>query len=226
MNEDKVLIGIDLSIASNDLIELLIDEASEPTIFEQIAKANMNRPEILEILLDNPDTPEDVRGQVANVLNVPIKTKVTSIKVHEHPEDREQTLLQRIQKLSVSERILLALRGGKEARSILLRDPNKEVALNVLENPKITETEVEAIARLRSISEEALRKITKKREWMKNYNIIFALVTNPKTPAGIAVSLVSELKTKDLVLLEKNRNVAEGVRITAKKLLRARKGDR
>ncbi len=59
---------------------------------------------------------------------------------------------------------------------------------------------------------------------MKNYNIILALVTNPKTPAGIAVGLVSELKTRDLALLEKNKNVSEGVRVTAKRLLRARKG--
>ncbi|MBE0428067.1 MAG: hypothetical protein IBX72_15690 [Nitrospirae bacterium] len=224
MNEDKVLTGIDLSIASRDLIELLIGESTEPAIFEQIVKANMNRPEILETLLNIPDIPEYVRNNVSNILNVPSQIKAASTQFHKHPEERKQTLLQRIQKLSVSERILLALRGSKEARSILLRDANKEVSMNVLENPKITETEVEAISRSRSISDEALRKVTKKREWMKNYNIVLALVTNPKTPAGIAVNLVSELKTKDLVVLEKNRNVAEGVRITAKKLLRARKG--
>lgn len=113
--------------------------------------------------------------------------------------------------------------GGKEVRAILLRDPNKEVSLTVLENPKITETEIENIAKSRSISDEALRKITKKRKWMKNYNIILSLVTNPKTAANIAVNLVSELRTRDLALLEKNKNVPEGVRITAKKLLKARK---
>jgi hypothetical protein len=48
-------------------------------------------------------------------------------------------------------------------------------------------------------------------------------VTNPKTPAGVAVKLVSELKTRDLSIIEKNRNVSEGVRAMAKKLVRARK---
>jgi hypothetical protein len=105
----------------------------------------------------------------------------------------------------------------------LFRDPNKEVVLTVLQNPKITDTEIELISRSRSIPDEALRKITKKREWMKNYGIIMGLVTNPKTPAGVAVTLVSQLKTRDLAILEKDKNVIEGVRMTAKKILRARK---
>jgi hypothetical protein len=224
MEEEKLLIGVDFSTASPVLIEILIEETPDPSVFEEIARVNMNRPEILTLLNEHPDTPDEVRQIVAQTLHVPVQRKSEMIKVQKTPGDRSQTILQRIQKLSVSERILLALRGGKEIRSVLLRDPNKEVSLTVLGNPKITETEIENVAKSRSISDEALRKITKKREWMKNYNIITALVTNPKTPAGLAVSLVSELRTRDLALLENNRNVSEGVRITAKKLLRARKG--
>jgi hypothetical protein len=129
-----------------------------------------------------------------------------------------------MQKLSFGEKRLLALRGGKEVRSLLLKDPNKEIAFAVLENPKITETEVEVVAKSRSTPEEVIRKITKKREWMKNYAIVLAIVSNPKTPPGNAVSLVSELKTKDLSVLEKSKNVSEAVRVTAKRLLQARRG--
>jgi len=222
--EEQRLLALDLSIASREVIELLIEDASDPSIFEEIARTNINRPEILALLLENPDTPDDIRQRVANALNVPAKQPSEIVKVRKPPEVRAQGILQRIQKLSVSERIHLALRGGKEIRTILLRDPSKEVVLTVLENPKITDNEIELAAKSRSISDEVLRKITKKREWMKNYGIIFALVTNPKTPPGIAVPLVIELKTRDLVLLEKNKNVIEGVRVTAKKLLRARKG--
>ena len=223
MEEDRILIGIDLSTASQLVIELLIEDALDSSIFEEIAKANIKRPEILKLLLEWPDTPNEVKNQITMALQVPVKPKPESVRIHKTPEERAQTILQRIQKLSVSEKILLALRGGKEVRSILVRDPNKEVSLTVLQNPKITEAEIELIAKSRSITDEALRKITKKREWMKNYNIVLALVTNPKTPAGIALPLVSELKTRDLSLLEKNKNVTEGIRATAKKLLRARK---
>ena len=59
---------------------------------------------------------------------------------------------------------------------------------------------------------------------MKNYAIILSLVTNPKTPTPIAVKFVSDLKNRDLSIIEKNKNVAEGVRAMAKKLVRARKG--
>lgn len=223
MEEDRILIGIDFSSASKEVIELLIEDVSETSIFEEIAKANMNRPEILTLLLENPDIPDEVRQQVAGALQVPVKARSEIVKVKKSPEARTQTILQKIQKLSVSNKIHLALRGGKEIRSILLRDPSKEVVLTVLENPKLTETEIELISKSRSIPDEVLRKITKKREWMRNYNVVLGLVTNPKTPPGISVVLVNELKTRDLAILEKNKNVVEGVRATAKKILRARK---
>jgi hypothetical protein len=223
MEEGKILIGIDLSAASPELIELLTEDAFDASIFKEIAGSNVHRPEILSLLMENPDTPEDVRQQIAGYLHVPVKPKSEIARIQRPAEERAQTILQRIQKLRVSERILLALRGGKEIRSILLRDPNKEVSLTVLDNPKITETEVELIARSRSISDEALRKITKKREWLKNYGVMLALITNPKTPPGISIPLISGLRIRDLSLLEKDRNVAEGIRSTAKKLLKARK---
>jgi len=223
MEETRALSGIDIATVSKELIELLIEDTLDTSTFKEIAKASINRPEILTVLLENPDTPDDVRLEVSRTMPVPVKTQKEIVKVKKPPEERTQSILLRIQKLSVSERIHLALRGGKEIRTILLRDSNKEVALTVLDNPKVTDTEIELIAKSRSIADEALRKITKKREWMKNYGVIMSLVTNPKTPPGIAIHLVSELKTRDLAILEKNKNVVEGVRATAKKLLRARK---
>lgn len=222
MEGDRTLIGIDLSTASPMLIELLIEDAVDDAIYTEIAKANKSRPEILTILLENPLAPDEIRQYIGDAMRVPVKPKSEMAKVQKPSQDRSQTILQRIQKLSVSERIHLALRGGKEMRTILMRDPNKEVILTVLDNPKITDTEVELVAKSRSIADEALRKITKKRGWMKNYNVVLSLITNPKTPPGIALPLVSELKTRDLALLSKNRNVSEGIRSTAKKLLKAR----
>ncbi|MBI5188094.1 MAG: hypothetical protein HZA07_03345 [Nitrospirae bacterium] len=222
--EEQRLLAIDLSIASKELIEALIEDASEPAIFEEIAKANMDRPEILKLLIENPDTPEDVKQQVAKILPVPVvKPSSEVVSTKKTSEMRTQSLLVRIQKMSVSEKLFLALRGGKEIRSILIKDSNKEVVMNVLENPRITDSEIEAIARSRSIHDEALRKIARNREWMKNYGVILALVTNPKTPPGISVPLVSDLKTKDIIVLEKNKNVPDAVRVAAKKLLQWRK---
>lgn len=139
-------------------------------------------------------------------------------------DETARRLSSQIQSLSVSEKIKLALRsGGKEVRSILLKDSNKQVVLSALENPLITDSEVEATARNRSVPEEALRTIAKNREWMKNYSIIIALVTNPKTPPGVAVRFVNNLRTIDLRHLERNKGVSEVVRVAAKRAIQIRK---
>ena len=222
--EEQKLLELDLSSSPREVIELLIEDVSDPSVFEEIAKANMNRPEILKLLLDTPSTPESVRKQAAEVLQVPARSPREIEKVKKPPDMRSQTIYQKIQGLNFSDKRLLALRGGRDVRSVLIKDPNKELSLTVLENPKITETEVELIAKSRSSSDEAIRKIIKKREWMKSYPIILAIVSNPKTPAGIGISLLSGLKTKDLSSLEKNKNIPEAIRSSAKTLLRGRKG--
>lgn len=222
MDDSRILIGLDFSLASREVIEVLIEDNSDPGIYDEIARANVKRPEILELLRNNSDTPEEVLAFIAGILQLPVRASTDVVKIQKTREMRTESIQQKIQRLSVSERIHLAMRGGREIRGILVKDPNKEVMLSVLENQKLTESEVESIARSRSVPEEALRKISKNREWMKSYAVIFALVTNPKTPPGISVTMVSHIKTKDLKILEKNKNVAEVVRGAAKKLLRWR----
>ena len=223
MEDSNILISLDLSVASREVIEVLIEEAADPAIFDEIAHANESRHEILEYLFHYPDTPEQVKTYISSILQTLVRSSAAPAMQQKSREARPQNLLLRVQSLSVGERLQLALKGGREVRSILVKDTNKEVMLSVLENQKITESEVEMIARSRSVPEEALRRISKNREWLKNYAVAYALVTNPKTPPGIAVTLISGLKLKDLVILEKNKNVPELVRSAAKRLLAVRK---
>jgi hypothetical protein len=223
MEDPKILIGLDLSVASRDVIELLIEDAAEPALFDEIFRANQVRFDILDLLLHHPDTPEEVKEHILGILQLPVKYQANTEDDHKKKHDKPKNLLQRIQTLSVGERLQLALKGGREIRSILIKDSNKQVMLSVLENLKITDSEVELIAKSRQVPEDALRTISKNREWLKNYAISFALVTNPKTPPGISVTLVSGLKVKDLELLDKNRNVPELVRSAAKRVLSVRK---
>jgi hypothetical protein len=48
----------------------------------------------------------------------------------------------RLSSLSVMERMKLAMRGTREQRAVLVRDPNRLVASAVLSSPKLTESEV------------------------------------------------------------------------------------
>lgn len=218
--EEVKLLAFDLSVASAQVIEVLLEDTVDTEILREILGANAHRPEILRLLIDSPNVPPEVKEEAGKLLNLPARI---SERPKAHEEGKKQSLLQKIQQLTVGERIAIALRGGQEIRSLLLKDANKEVVLTVLKNPKITETEVELIAHSRNVPEDALRAIHKNREWMKNYSINLALVNNPKTPPGIGITLVSMLRVKDLAVLEKNRNVPDAIRAVAKKLLQARK---
>ncbi len=223
MDEPTILIGLDYSVASKEVIEILIEAADDADIFQEIARSNTNRPEILELLYEHPDTPEDIRHLISGSLHLPAKTASEVARLDRPKEVRSQNILQKIQTLTVSERVQLAMKGSREVRGILIKDTNKEVMLSVLDNQKITDTEIELIARSRSVHEEALRRISKNREWLKCYAVVHALVTNPKTPPGISVGMIGDIKTRDLIILEKNKNVPEIIRGATKRLLQARK---
>jgi hypothetical protein len=120
---------------------------------------------------------------------------------------------------STGEKRKSAFHCGSKERANLLKDPNKEIVLSVLENPKINEAEIEKFANLHTIPEEAIKKIIQNKAWMNHYGIVKALVNNPKAPPFIATSLAKKLKKKDLKKVERNREVSEAVRGAAKKLL-------
>ncbi len=121
--------------------------------------------------------------------------------------------------LPVIERIKLALRGTREQRTTLVRDPNKVVAVAVLGSPKLNPSEVEAYARMGSVQEEVLRVIGSSRHWTKHYPVAAALVSNPKTPLAIAMPLVTRLSERDLKVVARDRNVSDGVRAAARKFV-------
>ena len=91
----------------------------------------------------------------------------------------------RIAALNVAERVALAMKGSREERTILVRDNNRIVAISVLSSPRLTETEVEAIARMANVSDDVLRTIANTRAWMKNYSICSALTRNPRHRGGV-----------------------------------------
>ena len=132
------------------------------------------------------------------------------------PEEDERTALQRIGALNVAQRIALAMKGTREERAILIRDPNKIVGVAVLSSPKMTENEIEVIAKMATLSEELLRMIANTRAWMKRYGVVMALAKNPKTPVAISMNLLSRLSEKDLRMISSDRNVPEVLRVTAR----------
>ncbi len=134
------------------------------------------------------------------------------------------SMIQRIMRMTMKDRIKLAAKGDREARNILVRDPNRIVAQAVIQNAKITEQEVEKIAAMRTVPEDVLRQIFINKKWARNYSIMHNLARNPRTSIANAMNLLTRLQLKDLDAIAKNRNVAEAVRKQAARLASLRKG--
>lgn len=135
-------------------------------------------------------------------------------------------MIQRIMRMKMKDRIKLAVKGDREARNILVRDPNRVVAQAVIQNAKITEQEVEKIAAMRTVPEDVLRQVFINKKWARNYTIMHNLARNPRTSIANAMNILTRLQLKDLQAIAKNRNVGEAVRKQAARLANLRQGSR
>ena len=145
------------------------------------------------------------------------------------PEDQKReriSLTQKVAHMSVSERVQAALKGSKDERLILVRDPSKVVYRAVLSSPKLSDSEVENFASMKNIAEEALRILGTQRNFLKNYGVVRNLVNNPRTPLDVSLGLLNRFTDNDLKYLTKNRNVPETLRNMALKLHKTRTSSR
>jgi hypothetical protein len=198
-------------------------------------------PEIMEKMEANPECGPFIRGRIKELRDFYFQPKaaevipetevmeeLTSVMAEDQKDEGELdqakikqaalTTLQRINHMSVSERVRLALTGNKTERLVLIKDPNKMVQTAVLDSPKMAEDEVLIHIRNLSLSGELVGKIANNREWTKNYTIILSLVQNPKTPVNRALSFIKQLHIRDLKLMAQDRNISPVVRTLAQNL--------
>ena len=189
------------------------------------------RASLLEALLENPSLPPDLREEIESRLLRDAQKDATTAPPTPPPppeaapaeggpgQDKE-TLIQKISRMTVVEKIKAALTGNMESRMLLIRDSNKLVSRAVLQSPKLSDSEMESYASAKNVSEEVLRLIAMNRAFMKSYSIIRSLVNNPRAPLDITLGMITRLNDRDLKMLGSNRNVPETIRTTAIKLLK------
>jgi len=138
-------------------------------------------------------------------------------------EEEKKSLFAQIMTATASEKMILGLKGSRQARMMLIRDRNRTVWGAVLSSPNMNEADAEAIVQMRNVAPDVLREIGKKREWIKRYKVAHELVKNPKTPPEISSQLLPRMAARDLKALTKDRNVPEMIRRQAEKLTKRTK---
>ena len=133
---------------------------------------------------------------------------------------QRETLLQKINAMSVAEKINAALMGSQEERSVLIHDSNKIVARAVVQSPKLTDQEIESIAMMKNVSEEVLRLVATNRKFIRSYAVVRNLVNNPRAPADVTLTFVNRLNDRDIKELSRNKNVAEVLRDAAFRIVK------
>jgi hypothetical protein len=134
-------------------------------------------------------------------------------------DNRRLTFTQRISKMSIAEKIKLATKGNKEARTVLLRDSNKLVSMAAIQSPRITDGEILAMANNRTAPDDILKYISANRDWTKNYQLKLSLVKNPKVPLPTAMRFLPLLREPDIRELSRDRNVPGGVKNQARVMM-------
>ena len=145
------------------------------------------------------------------------------IEESEATDEEADSVYKQILEMGVSQKIKFAITGNKEARSILVKDPNRLVCSNVMKNPRLTESEVVLYSSSKSVSEEVFRMIDKNRDWLKSYEIKLNLVSNARVPLPIAMKYVNHIRHKDLEILAKSRNVPRAISNMARQLVAKKK---
>jgi hypothetical protein len=164
----------------------------------------------------------------APVEEPPPATEAEAVVRYLSDEERQETdkvsAVQRLYRLNTAQKVITALKGSREERAILVRDPNRIVSSAVLGSPRITDAEIESFAGMKNVSGDVLRHIGNHKEWTKRYGVLTALVRNPRTPIAISIGMVSRLNARDLKSIAVDRNVPEVIRKQAQKFIKGPEG--
>lgn len=197
-------------------------------LFEDLDRLSTSPHLVAELMASAVITAEQ-RAQLAELQRAepdPVENLAKALEESEPDKAKRETLLQKLARMRVVERVQMALKGGREERMLLIRDSCKVVQRAVLQSPLLSEQEVESFANMASLTDETLRLIAGNRKFRKNYGITKALVFNPKSPLEITLHLLPHVKPQDLKFLAISKNVPETLRTAALRLQRQRSTQR
>jgi hypothetical protein len=194
----------ELKLLPQDVIRVYADSVdAHPVVLEMLSRIGFASTSAIEIQTDQSDQSDSEEdGEPVNAESEEFLSKYKMAQV-----------------MGIGEKIKMALTGDKEWRALLVKDANKLVSGGVIKNPRITESEVLAMVKAGIQNDEIIRLICANREWVKNYNLRKALISNSRTPIQNAMRYLDTMGEKDLAAFAKSKNISSVLSTMAKRVL-------
>ena len=193
-----------------ELVGGTLDEGDEVDLAAEMAAAQAAQPAA-------PVATAPAAAAAAPAPAAEVDEKTLKMRAAEAGTRERVSTLQKISRMTVGERVQLAMKGTKDERYILIRDGSKVVSCAVLSSPKLSDAEVEMFASMKNVQEAVLREIARNRKFMKNYSVARALINNPRCPLDLGLPLMNHLLVNDLKAVSMNKNISDTLRKMALK---------
>ncbi len=213
---------IELAVRNNIELGIAAFKEAAAAIQNELIPEPSEEPTFDDILFKETD---ELAAQIAAQEQEDEDTHQVDDEGEEQVKEKFLPLHAKIAQMSITQKIRTAQLGTASERLLLVRDPNRLVAMAAVKSPQMKENEAVQISAARSVSEDVLRVIAMNREFVRQYQVKLNLVTNPRTPFTFASRLVPHLRDNDLRSIAKSKNVSGAIAQAVKQQI-TRKGDR
>jgi hypothetical protein len=130
---------------------------------------------------------------------------------------KDMPVRRRLSRMSMEDKVNMALSGSREERMALAMDGNKAIHHYLLKNARISLDEIAFIARLPTMNPDVLGKIAENPSYTQNLSVVKNLIYNPKTPVPLAIKLLDRLPRSEVLNLSKRMSMNQRLVQAAKK---------
>ena len=135
-----------------------------------------------------------------------------AVPVDDSGESPPRSLQKGQRPLTLGERMTLARGWRCELLPLLLRDPDPKVLAIALNNPRVREPDIVALAAYRYCEAHQLVMIARHPHWRRQSAVRRALVQNPRLPLGAALRIVPILNSQERRQIANSSAVPEALR--------------
>lgn len=216
------------ALSQDELLMLIRNRSAGPALLGRVGQAQrwVRYYEVKRTLVRTPRTPLPVAQRlVAHLYWRDLVEVIEDPRVHPVVRRRaEQTLRERVEELSLGERVSLARRASLGLIPDLRESSESRVLRALLGNAKLREESAVAIASRAEVPGEVLTWIAQHPRWGAQFAVRAALVRNARTPIPVALKLVTQLPRRELERLANDDEAPKIVRVGAARRLQP--GDR